>query len=114
MNLCGETVMHKLFGSGKIVGFADNYVTVLFDNGNAEREFVYPSAFGEFLVLDNSEYEDQIRIDKGLAAQKLAGSRRVSEAPRQIIKPLEPKKAKPKAKPAAARIIAPSPDKDKV
>lgn len=114
MNICGETVLHKTFGQGKIIDFTSPYVTVLFDNTETKKEFVYPSAFGRFLVLDNKEFQSQIEADNELIEQKLAASRRVMQVPMPAPKPVEKKKAKPKLKAKPAVVIAASPDKDKV
>ena len=36
MELYGEVVKHKVFGRGQIVEFANNYVTVLFDENKKD------------------------------------------------------------------------------
>ena len=114
MNICGETVLHKTFGQGKIVDFTNPYVTVMFENPKAKKVFVYPSAFGRFLVLSNKEFQRQIEADNDIIEQKLAASRHVLQVPKPVPKPTEKKKAKPKLKAKPAVVIAASPDKDKV
>lgn len=114
MNICGETVSHITFGQGKIIDFTDPYVTVLFDSSKAKKEFIYPSAFGKFLVLSNKEFQSQIEADNEIIEQKLAATRHVMQVPRPVPKPPEKKRAKPKLKAKPAAVIAASPDKDKV
>lgn len=45
VEMYGEVVKHKVFGRGQIVEFANNYVTVLFDENKAEKKFTYPTDF---------------------------------------------------------------------
>jgi len=60
MNLIGEVVKHKAFGVGKITEFSNNYVTIVFDNGNLEKKFVYPVAFESFLKLENESLQHKV------------------------------------------------------
>lgn len=79
MELYGEVVKHKVFGRGQIVEFANNYVTVLFDENKAEKKFTYPTAFGSFLELENKSFLKQIEEDKNVIAQMEAESKRINE-----------------------------------
>lgn len=79
MELCGEVVNHKFFGRGQIVKFVNNYVTVLFDEGELEKKFTYPSAFGPFLELEKKSFLKQIEEDKNVIIQKEAEKKRISE-----------------------------------
>lgn len=79
MELCGEIVEHKAFGRGKIVGFANNYITVLFDESGAEKKFAYPAAFGAFLELQSKSFLKQIEEDKNAIIQKEAEDKRIKE-----------------------------------
>lgn len=79
MELYGEVVKHKVFGRGQIVEFANNYVTVLFDENKAEKKFTYPAAFGSFLELENKSFLKQIEEDKNVIAQKEAESKRINK-----------------------------------
>ena len=79
MELYGEVVKHKVFGRGQIVEFANNYVTVLFDESKAEKKFTYPTAFGSFLELENKSFLKQIEEVKNVIAQKDAESKRINE-----------------------------------
>lgn len=102
MDLCNEVVRHKAFGTGRIVEFSNNYITVLFDETNTKRQFVYPTAFGEFLILENKAFSEQIEHDKSLIAQELEKNKRANEAFARAPKPVEPKKAKARPKKVAA------------
>lgn len=79
MEICGEIVKHKIFGSGQIVEFANDYVTVLFDDMKVEKKFVYPSAFGAFLEMKNESFISQIEEDKNVIAKKEAESKSIKE-----------------------------------
>lgn len=79
MELYGEVVKHKVFGRGQIVEFANNYVTVLFDENKSEKKFTYPTAFELFLELENKSFLKQIEEDKNVIAQKEAESKRINE-----------------------------------
>lgn len=79
MKLYGEVVKHKFFGRGKIVEFANNYVTVLFDESKEKKKFAYPTAFGSFLELGNKSFLKQIEEDKKVIAKRDAESKRINE-----------------------------------
>jgi hypothetical protein len=89
MELCGEVVRHKVFGSGQITEFSNNYITVLFDEGKAEKKFIYPSAFGAFLELENTSFQDQIEVDKNEIARKLSESKRFAEELARVAIPIK-------------------------
>lgn len=79
MEICGEIVKHKIFGRGQIVEFANDYVTVLFDDIKVEKKFIYPSAFGVFLELKNKSFLNEIEEDKNIIAKEEAENIRVKE-----------------------------------
>jgi len=79
VDICGEVVKHKVFGRGKIVEFADNHVTVLFDMGKLEKKFTYPSVFGAFLEVENKLFLSQIEEDKGAIAEKEAENKKINQ-----------------------------------
>ena len=79
MELCGEVVKHKFFGKGKIVEFADNYVTVLFTDCKLEKKFTYPSAFGAFLEIENKSFQGQIDKDNNVITEREALKKRIIE-----------------------------------
>jgi hypothetical protein len=72
MELYGEKVKHKTFGRGQIIEFKDNYVKVLFEVSNAEKDFIYPSAFGGFLEIENKSLLGQIEEALSTFTQKEA------------------------------------------
>ncbi|WP_461205321.1 hypothetical protein [Clostridium sp. DL1XJH146] len=79
MELCGERVKHKVFGTGIIIAFANNRVKVLFDDSNEEKEFLYPSVFGRFLKIENKSILSEIQKDKNIIAEEEAEKRRIKE-----------------------------------
>lgn len=97
MDLCGEAVTHKVFGTGKVVGFVNNYVTVLFDDNKEVKEFVYPSAFGAFLNIENDSILYQIGVDKELIAQEIDKKKRINEVIHNLVLPIKSKKANAKS-----------------
>lgn len=50
----GDTVFHKAFGYGRIVGLNDSYIEVTFDSDNKKRKpsrkFMFPNAFFQGLL----------------------------------------------------------------
>ena len=65
MDLVGKKVRHKVFGTGTITAFdpatAENnsgYVTVEF--AAKASKFLYPDAFGKFIVLEDEEAHAKI------------------------------------------------------
>jgi hypothetical protein len=107
MDLRGEAVVHKSFGKGHIVKFANNYLTVLFDDIKETKMFVYPSVFGEFLELENDSFQVQIEKDKEVAAQEMARNRRINEELKKHTMLYAPP-AKAKAKPRKAAKAKPT------
>lgn len=49
MDLINKKVMHKTFGTGKVVKYDDSYIRVGFPSG--KKLFVFPDAFGKYLTL---------------------------------------------------------------
>ena len=85
INLCGEFVTHKVFGRGKIIKCENNSIIVLFNESSEGKKFVYPSALGSFLELENKlivkqfqEYKDGIAQNKAIA-QKEAEDEQIKE-----------------------------------
>ena len=60
MDILGAIVRHKVFGKGRIIEFLDNRVTIVFDINKEENKFVYPSAFGAFLTVENESLHTRI------------------------------------------------------
>ncbi len=59
MELVGELVEHKTFGTGKIVEFNDTFIVVKFEDG-ALKDFVFPDAFDLYLKLNDRTLSEQI------------------------------------------------------
>lgn len=96
MALCGETVKHKVFGKGKIVECAPNRVTILFDGSKVKRKFIYPSAFGKFLELENSALLTKIEEDKKAVAKEIAKKRKIKQERRaELVRMIRVKSLKP-------------------
>lgn len=109
MNLCGEFVTHKVFGRGKISEQEDDCLTVIFNKKFGKKRFIYPSALGTFLVLENAvivmqlkEQNDEISRQKA-AAQKEAEDKLTEEkrAEKELAKKI--KRAASKAPTKAAK-----------
>ena len=69
MDLVGKKVRHKVFGTGTITAFdpatAENnsgYVT--FEFAAKEAKFLYPDAFGKFIVLEDEEAHAKIEDEQ--------------------------------------------------
>lgn len=60
-------VNHKTFGKGTVVSSQGKYITVKFDK--AQKIFVYPDAFENFLTLSDGTLSDEIIIDIAAAKQ---------------------------------------------
>jgi transcription elongation factor GreA-like protein len=98
MDICGEVVVHKTFGVGQIIDFKNNYITVRFETNKAEKIFVYPSAFGSFLEIENETFLAQIKSDKDLIDQALAKNQRINEELKKFTAPIASIKIKSKPK----------------
>ena len=60
-------VNHKTFGRGTVVSNQGKYITVKF--ANAQKIFVYPDAFENFLTLSDGTVSEEIVIDIAAAKQ---------------------------------------------
>lgn len=58
MNLLNEQVKHEMFGKGSVVEYTDSYIEVDFPDG--KKRFVFPDAFGEHLILENSKIASRV------------------------------------------------------
>ncbi|WP_425448527.1 hypothetical protein [Dethiothermospora halolimnae] len=96
MKLCGKIVKHEAYGRGKITDFDDEYITVVFDESEEEKKFVYPSAFGTFLKLEDESLVEEIKDDKKVLAEEKAEEKRVQHE--RIMAKIESKKTKKKRK----------------
>ncbi len=67
MKLEGKAISHIKFGEGIVKESKDNYITILFSQG--EKKFLYPNAFHKYLTLKDKRI--QMKIDKELKLQLL-------------------------------------------
>ncbi len=58
MKLLNEQVKHDMFGKGSVVEYTDSYIEVDFQDG--KKKFVFPDAFGEHLILQNSKIASRV------------------------------------------------------
>jgi hypothetical protein len=65
MKLEGKLISHIKFGEGIIKESRDNYITILFSQG--EKKFLYPIAFHKYLTLKDKRIQE--KIDKELRLQ---------------------------------------------
>ena len=61
MTLDNLAVNHKTFGKGTVVSYQGKYMTVKFDK--AQKIFVYPDAFENFLTLEDGSVSEEIIVD---------------------------------------------------
>jgi len=74
MDIKGQAIRHKTFGSGVITASASDTITVKFSVG--EKKFVYPEVFKEYLVFQNQKLQQSITA---LIAEKQALAERQSQ-----------------------------------
>ena len=79
MKLCGEVVKHKAYGMGKIIEFENNYVTVLFDKSKEKKKFLYPSAFGTYIEIENKSFIKEIQEYKKEISIEIAEEKRIDK-----------------------------------
>ena len=58
MQLIGETIHHQQFGKGVVIACEHNIITIDFADG--KRNFIYPDAFEDFLVPQDTGSQEQI------------------------------------------------------
>ncbi len=109
MDLVGAKARHKAFGSGTITAFEPSnaegnkgYVTVEF--AAKTSKFLYPDAFGKFIVLEDEETNNQIIsevTEEQKAKEKEINIAKIKEALKQKAEKAEKEaqKTKPKAAP---------------
>lgn len=76
MQLIGQTIHHKAFGSGVVTERMDNILTICFSQG--EKRFLYPDAFSDHLTLGDTALQREIR---GILRKK----EKAKEAKRQAV-----------------------------
>lgn len=80
MNLVGESVKHKSFGSGKIIDFKEQRIVIQFDASSEVKKFNYPEAIGSYLELDNAKLYNQVLENQIIFALKDAEYKRLHAA----------------------------------
>ena len=60
MNLLGQNVVHKKYGTGVITNLFTNKVTVCFSE--CEKLFLFPNAFPEYLTLEDPSIQKEIDL----------------------------------------------------
>lgn len=58
MNIIGQPIKHKTFGSGIVTALTAGIVTICFQD--SEKKFIYPDAFHHFLVLKDQKTQQCI------------------------------------------------------
>ena len=66
MILVGKQVVHRIFGTGKVISVEEGHITVQFDEDIGEKMFSYPAAFEKHLRMcgeqEQSFAEDDLKI----------------------------------------------------
>lgn len=71
MDLIGQQIKHKTFGSGVVVGQSESVVTICFQDD--EKKFIYPDAFHSFLSM--KDRKTQQYIEKQIEARDIAAQK---------------------------------------
>ena len=73
MQIIGQKVIHISFGYGIVTAISKNWIDIHFDSEQRDIRFVYPDAFGEFLVFQDTTVQNQVRsaiIEKSIAGKE--------------------------------------------
>lgn len=98
INLCGEVITHKVFGKGQIIEQESSCLTVLFNGSDEKKKFIYPSALGTFLLLDNEIVDKQVQDFKNEINQSILQAQMENIAIREQADALKKKPKKPAVK----------------
>lgn len=80
MDLQGQKVVHKVFGTGTITAHSGQYLTVSFDSG--EKKFAYPHSFKQFLTLEDTVADGFVKKAlEALEKKDLAQVSKISKPP---------------------------------
>ncbi len=60
MDITGQAIKHKAFGSGIVTAVTGGTITVCFAAG--EKKFLYPDAFKSFLILKNAQSQEALSL----------------------------------------------------
>ncbi len=76
MNIIGELVLHKVYGTGEVVDQTATMITVRFPSKDAKFQYPNPDTFTKFLKAENPDTQaailDEIQQEAKLAAKKRA------------------------------------------
>lgn len=64
MDLINVKVIHKVYGTGKIITVLQQYVTVDFDSGCENKTFIQPGCFGKYLFFADKSKETEFEKEK--------------------------------------------------
>lgn len=78
MNIKGQAIKHKTFGSGVVTALTAKTITVCFPEG--EKKFIYPDAFGEYLVLRDKNMQRHITAQIVKKEAEINRQRQVKQA----------------------------------
>ena len=112
MTVLQQQVRHPQFGTGTVTAQADSYITVEFPAPYGTKNFLWPTAFPQFLTLTDETRNRQMHqeIEQAqVAAQALRQEQEAQEAARlaaERIAALAAKKKAASAKRASARKTA--------
>lgn len=88
MKLVNQYVSHDSFGQGQIVDQTETFIEVSFPCG--KKKFVYPDAFGSFLILEDEQTADlvddikqEVKLERKLERKELEKQRAIEEEKRQ-------------------------------
>lgn len=101
MNLINRQVLHKAFGSGKIVEHTDDSVGILFSSGI--KKFLFPDAFGDYLELVDRSAAEAVR-------RYMQATKQAIESTTPAQQPEQLQKTRKKAAPAKSRPTPVHPD----
>jgi len=68
--MIGNLVSHVKYGKGKIVEIEGKYITVTFEKLLESKLFLYPDAFSDFLVFENSKMQEKADADLVILGKK--------------------------------------------
>ena len=68
--MIGKLVSHVKYGKGKIAKLEGKYITVAFEKLNENKLFLYPDAFSDFLVFENSNTQEKADADLVILGEK--------------------------------------------
>lgn len=86
MNITGEKVKHKAFGTGTVASVTGEYIAITFDIG--EKRFPFPDIFATFISTDDvelNEYIDALLQKKEVKNAQFAEQKRLEQQKRTFI-----------------------------